>query len=56
MMSGYCHCACRDCFEITIREDGETDKLCDDCEESRCEANNGECKSPNAYGQEKKDS
>lgn len=41
--SGYCECACRDCFEIAIRSECETDALCSECEEAGCEANNGEC-------------
>jgi hypothetical protein len=48
-MSGYTHCACRDCFEITI---GDDDALCRECEESGCEANaETECDAPHAYGQ-----
>lgn len=50
-MSGYCHCACRDCFEIAIASDGEEGvALCGDCEEAGCEPNAGECCAPGAYG------
>jgi len=34
-VSGYCDCACRDCFEIAIGVLGEA--LCHDCEEAGCE-------------------
>jgi len=30
---GYRHCACRDCFEITI---GHTGELCSCCEDAGC--------------------
>lgn len=39
-MSGYRDCACRDCFEIAIGEEGA---LCHECEEAGCEAHAGEC-------------
>lgn len=48
-MSGYCDCACRDCFEIAIGEPGEA--LCLECEEAGCEAQaDQECQAPGAYG------
>ena len=34
--TGYCDCACRDCFEIAIGVAGEA--LCNECEEAGCEA------------------
>lgn len=52
-MTGYCDCACRDCFEIAIGEAGKA--LCHDCESAGCEANNGECQAPGAYGGESED-
>jgi hypothetical protein len=42
-MSGYTDCSCRDCFEIAIASDGETDPLCWECEEAGCVSNDGEC-------------
>jgi hypothetical protein len=48
--SGYCDCACRDCFDIAIRSEGEADALCWECEEAGCEAHNGECQRSDAYG------
>ena len=42
-MSGYKPCACRDCFEIAIGEDGEA-ALCNECEEAGCDCEGGsEC-------------
>lgn len=35
-MSGYKDCACRDCFEIAIGDDGEP-ALCSECEEAGCD-------------------
>ena len=48
-MSGYQHCACRDCFEIVI---GDGPTYCDECIEEGCPDNvwNGECYRPDAYG------
>lgn len=44
--SGYTHCPCRDCFEISM--DG---KLCRDCAEHDCDAGGeSECLNPSAYG------
>ncbi len=51
--SGYGHCACRDCFEIVVGEEGD---FCDDCIEAGCPDRQGvegmtqECQSPTAYG------
>jgi hypothetical protein len=36
MSSGYCDCACRDCFEIAIAGDDEP-AFCSACEEAGCE-------------------
>lgn len=36
--TGYCDCACRDCFEIAIGTKGEPRPLCNLCEESGCDA------------------
>ncbi len=48
MASGYRDCACRDCFEIAIGEEGA---LCSECEEAGCEAGaEKECEAPGAYG------
>lgn len=44
--SGYCDCACRDCFDIAIHDEGETDALCNGCEDAGCEAHAGECNQP----------
>jgi hypothetical protein len=49
MPSGYKDCACRDCFDIAIGEDGEA-ALCNLCAEAGCEPNNGECERTDAYG------
>ena len=38
---GYTHCACRDCFEITIGTPGK--ELCHKCSESGCTIDEGEC-------------
>jgi hypothetical protein len=47
--TGYCDCACRDCFDIAIGTLGEA--LCNDCEEAGCEAGEDcECSRPDAYG------
>lgn len=48
-MSGYADCTCRDCFEIAIPT-SENAGLCQDCQAAGCEASNGECNSPHAYG------
>lgn len=36
-MSGYCDCACRDCFEIAITSDDEKPAFCHACEGAGCE-------------------
>lgn len=42
-MSGYCDCACRDCFEIAINDEDEP-ALCNDCEAAGCDIEgNSEC-------------
>ena len=50
-MSGYTHCACRDCFETTVSNDMASPDLCHDCEDAGCEPDE-ECQSPHAYGGE----
>jgi len=52
-MSGYTHCACRDCFNIAISSDTGEPELCSDCEAAGCslQANDGECQRDDAYGQ-----
>jgi len=47
-VSGYKHCACRDCFEIAIGEDDEP-ALCSDCEEAGCDDSGcSECEAEHA--------
>jgi hypothetical protein len=36
-MSGYTHCACRDCFEVTVSDNVERPELCGLCEEAGCD-------------------
>jgi hypothetical protein len=51
--SGYVHCNCRDCFEITLPGEGETleTALCFDCIDAGCEAGaEQECLSEHGYG------
>lgn len=48
-MSGYQHCACRDCFELAV---GDVAAMCLECEEAGCEPHDGECQREGAYGQE----
>ncbi len=37
-MSGYVSCACRDCMEIAIANEGEEScTLCSDCEDCGCD-------------------
>jgi len=46
--TGYQHCQCRDCFEITVGA-----SLCDDCKAAGCEAlTEQECQSEHSYEQE----
>jgi hypothetical protein len=47
-MSGYCDCACRDCFDIAIGTAGKA--MCHECKKAGCEANDGECCRDDAYG------
>ena len=35
-MSGYTHCACRDCFEIVVSNDMANPDFCDECIEAGC--------------------
>lgn len=54
-MSGYKHCACRDCFEIAIGEDDEP-ALCSECEEAGCDDSGcSECEAEHAYGYDSTD-
>ncbi len=46
--TGYTDCQCRDCFEIAIASD-DGSHFCHECEDAGCD-DDGECKSPNAYG------
>lgn len=57
--SGYHDCPCRDCFEIAIGgqvdSDGDYDDdvpgLCNECEEAGCSPEGDEeCEAPHAYG------
>jgi hypothetical protein len=48
-MSGYVHCACRDCVEIAIASTEGERALCHACEDAGCEADSGECEAPHAY-------
>jgi hypothetical protein len=36
--SGYCDCACRDCFDITVSSDATKPALCGECLEAGCDA------------------
>lgn len=35
-MSGYTHCACRDCMEITVSSDTSKPELCEECQAAGC--------------------
>ena len=51
-MSGYCDCACRDCFDIAINDDDEP-ALCNECEEAGCDVEGcSECEREDAYESE----
>lgn len=52
MASGYISCACRDCFEVAIASNDETDPaMCSLCEEAGCDASGeSECQGEHAYG------
>ena len=52
MESGYRSCACRDCFEIAIGEEGA---VCHECEKAGCELGEHECEAPGAYGMDERD-
>lgn len=50
-MSGYCDCACRDCFDIAITSDENKRELCNLCEEAGCNEDGSEdCQRSDAYG------
>jgi len=54
-LSGYCPCACRDCFEIAITSDGKP-ALCNECEASGCDCNgNASCEVPPDFSDEEND-
>ena len=36
MMSGYTHCACRDCMDVTVSTDTSKPELCTECKEAGC--------------------
>ena len=42
-MSGYVHCACRDCFDIAIASSDDETAVCHECETAGCEVDGGEC-------------
>jgi hypothetical protein len=48
--SGYTHCGCRDCFDITVSSDTKQPELCELCTDAGCEASDGECQRPDVYG------
>jgi hypothetical protein len=55
MMSGYAHCACRDCFEIIVANNPARPELCDDCNTAGCGDPGAqgwpECQRDDAYGE-----
>lgn len=55
MMSGYAHCACRDCFETIVAKNPARPELCDDCNAAGCgdpdAAGWPECQREDAYGE-----
>lgn len=49
-MSGYTHCACRDCFDIAVSSDTRTPVLCSDCKKAGCDSGGeSECERSDAY-------
>lgn len=54
MMSGYAHCACRDCFEIIVANNPARPELCDECNTAGCGDPGAqgwpECQRDDAYG------
>lgn len=52
MTSGYTHCTCRDCFDITVSSDTAKPELCELCQEAGCTPHDGECQRDDAYGVE----
>lgn len=52
-MSGYTHCACRDCMDTTVSSDTSKPELCSACQEADClpcEARSGDdCITPTAH-------
>ena len=47
--SGYTHCACRDCMDVSISNRIDTPELCLLCKDAGCEPDNGECQREDAY-------
>lgn len=48
MASGYCDCACRDCFDVAITSGGPA--LCGDCTDAGCDVDGEhECVREDAY-------
>jgi len=53
MATGYCDCACRDCFDIAIGDPKTERVLCGDCEAAGCDASGDcDCERDDAYGGE----
>lgn len=50
--SGYVHCACRDCFDITIADYSALDApMCHGCKDAGCSSfGDSECLTDTAYG------
>jgi hypothetical protein len=54
--SGYCDCACRDCFDIAISDDGKP-ALCGLCADAGCDEHGGcDCERSDAYDTESEES
>ncbi len=50
MNAGYTHCACHDCFDVTVSSDMDKPELCSECEENDCDGDgDGECNRPPDY-------
>jgi hypothetical protein len=53
--SGYTHCACRDCPDVTVSSDMSKPELCEACAEAGCgdpwASLWGECQRDDAYGE-----
>ena len=42
IMSGYTHCACRDCMDTTVSSDWTKPELCSECKDAGCEPGQSE--------------